>query len=736
MILGRIGRILHTGHMKRLVSTIAPAVLISSGLVYGTPADPGWPRSYSDGSGATLVVHQPQVEGWKDFKLLSGRCAFALHLSPKQEPVYGTFKFQADTLVDTDQKLVLFRNIRAQDMRFPSAKGGQSKEFADAAARLMPGDAVVVALDRVLAFLRASELPRQETKIQSHPPPIFVKTQPTVLVIIDGEPVLLDIEKSGFQRVINTNWGLYRDTRSNKFYLSHENAWLWASGLESPFAPTVAPPQGLLQVVTADEAKPRAAVRLAGVPQVIVVKNPAELIVLEGEPKLARVGATELWTVTNTTSDLFYHSGARSYYYLAAGRWFRAASFDGPWEFASFTLPAEFKLIPPDHPKAHVLAAVPETREAEDAVLLASIPRLAEVKPNQVSAEVKYVGTPEFTSIPGTAVSYAKNTPSDVLRIGDRYFLCFQGIWFAGTTANGPWKAAGTVPPEIYAIPESSPKYHVTYVRVYSSTPDAIVVGYTPGYYGAYVSGGVVVWGTGYYYPPYVAVGVAPVPVYWGAATYTWGAGAWYNPATGYYARGSAVYGPYGGYGAGAAYNPWTGTYAQGAAAWGPNGGAAAGRSYNPYTGTASAGYRASNPYGSWGEGVVTNGSDWARGGYQSGARGSVAAGQTSQGGAGVAGVGAGGNSGYLARSGSGDVYAGANGNVYKRENGQWYQNQSGSWNAMDKSQVSAQHQQQAAARDLGNRNAQLSQRRAGAPSGSSRPAGSQQRPTFQGRRR
>src|SRR5262249_4073090 len=150
----------------------------------------------------------------------------------------------------------------------------------------------------------------------------------------------------------------------------------------------------------------------------------------------------------------------------------------------------------------------------------------------------------------------------DVLRIGNVYFLCFQGVWFVSASATGPWVAADKVPNEIYSIPESSPKYHVTYVRVYESSPGAIVVGYTPGYYGAYVAGGVVVWGTGYYYRPYVAVGAGTVPVYWGATCYTYGASTWYNPATGGYARGSAVYGPYGGYGAGAAYNPRTGTYA------------------------------------------------------------------------------------------------------------------------------------------------------------------------------
>jgi hypothetical protein len=495
-----------------------------------------------------------------------------------------------------------------------------------------------------------------------------------------------------------------------------------APNLQAAFGPAFNTPAELERLSPAARA-----------PRVIVTTQPSELIVLDGSPVMEPVANTQLAAITNTESDLFLHTTTRTYYFLASGRWFRATALQGPWQPASASLPEDFKAIPNDHPRAHVRAAVPGTREAEDAVLLAAIPRKADIKRCEAKAEAHYAGAPQFVPIPGTSISYAKNSPNDVLRVGDLYYLCFQGVWFVSTTANGPWQAADKVPQEIYTIPESSPKYNVTYVRVYDATPTTIVVGYTPGYYGAYVSGGVVVWGTGYYYAPYVAVGVAAAPVYWGVGCYTYGANAWYNPATGVYARGSVAYGPYGGYGAvGAAYNPRTGTYAQGAAISTPYGSAAAGRTYNPYTGTASAGYSRSNAYGSWGEGVVTNGSNWARGGYQATANGTVAAGQTSAGGKGVAFESANGNSGHLAKSGSGDIYAGANGNVYKRDDGQWYKNQNGSWNAMDKSNLDAQRQQ-AAAREHGNRTAQMSGRQRPNMNSGSRPQGMGQRPTFQG---
>lgn len=742
--------------MNSLRLTCFALLVCSAGLIaQAPPADPGWPRYYTDGS-SELVVYQPQVDSWNGFKFLTGRCAFALKPVKGRDPVYGTLRFDASTLVDADQKLVLLRDIRVLDIRFPSALAANSAQWTHLTRKLLPSKAVVLSLDRVLAFVRASEVPRKEARVLTDPPPIFVSTQPAVLVIIDGEPALLDIKNTSLRRIINTNWDLFQDRNTNRFYLRDNKSWLVSTDLHATFTPVVQLPPDFARLPPEEykpvlEAIAPPLARSSVTPRVIVVNRPAELILIRGLPELAPINGTRLSLVTNTESDLFFDAGTRSYYFLTSGRWFRASELLGLWSYASQNLPADFKRIPPEHPKAHVLAAVPGTREAEDAVLLAAIPRTAEVLRTETNAEVQYVGAPQFVPIEGTSITYAKNTPNDVFRIGDLYYLCFQGVWFVSTGSNGPWQATDKVPNEIYTIPESSPKYNVTYVKVYDSTPTTIVVGYTPGYYGCYVSSGVVVWGTGYYYAPYVAAGVTAVPVYWGAPYYTYGASAWYNPATGVYARGAAVYGPYGGYGAAAAYSPRTGTYAQGAAAWGPYGGVAAGRTYNPSTGTYSAGYHAANPYGSWGQGVVTNGNDWARGGYQSTSRGTVAAGQTSQGGAGVAFEGANGKSGYVGKSGSGDVYAGANGNVYKRDDGQWYKNQDGSWNAMDKNTAKANaeskrglidsstldaQRQQAAARDRGSRNAQMSERSRPSFGSGSRPQGFEQRPRIQGGRR
>src|SRR6185295_12881295 len=115
-------------------------------------------------------------------------------------------------------------------------------------------------------------------------------------------------------------------------------------------------------------------------PKVFVSTKPAELILLRGEPNyLAVQGAKDLLWVSNTESDVFKTGLKGSVYFLVAGRWFSAPDFTGPWTFATPTLPPQFKQIPLEHQRSRVLASVPGTPQAAEAILLAQIPQTARV---------------------------------------------------------------------------------------------------------------------------------------------------------------------------------------------------------------------------------------------------------------------------------------------------------------------------------------------------------------------
>ena len=50
-------------------------------------------------------------------------------------------------------------------------------------------------------------------------------------------------------------------------------------------------------------------------------------------------------------------------------------------------------------------------------------------------------------------VEQAVNTDKDIVKFGDLYYMCFQGVWFMSRAATGPWEVASTIPQEIYTIP-------------------------------------------------------------------------------------------------------------------------------------------------------------------------------------------------------------------------------------------------------------------------------------------
>src|SRR5262249_15698240 len=190
-----------------------------------------------------------------------------------------------------------------------------------------------------------------------------------------------------------------------------------------------------------------------------------------------------------------------------------------------------------------------------EAVLLAQVPQTARVNRKTLQApDVVYQGDPVFDPIDGTLTARAVNTDKDIIKVGDLYYMCFQGVWFMGRSATGPWKVASSVPGAIYEIPASSPAHSVTYVTVDNSDDEWVTFAAAAGYTGMMVAWGCAVWGTGWYYPPYVWYG-GFYPVYYPFYP-TYGYGAWYNPWTGAYGRGAAWDGPYGGARGGARDKP------------------------------------------------------------------------------------------------------------------------------------------------------------------------------------
>jgi hypothetical protein len=652
-------------------------------------ADPGWPREkYSNGT--RLIIYQPQVDDWKNFQELTWR--MAVSLTPKGgKDVVGVVEMKGNTDVDNVSKVVVITNPEITGTYFPSLDQA-NKEKMDQLFKTFVPPTLSVSLHRLIASVPMEQAPAG-VKLNNDPPRIFVGYRPSILLSVDGEPVLSEVPKTNLKFVVNTQWPLFFDGESSSYYLAVGQQWLTASSLEGQWSPTKKLPRDMSKVA---EDKQWSALKKVipppgksgGVtPAVFYSDKPAEVILFDGQPVYAQIPGTQLTYATNTDSVVFVFTPTQQFYYLTAGRWFSAMDLQGPWTYATPDLPADFAKIPASSPASAILTSVPGTDEAKDAILLAQVPTTLTVKPTEAQAKVKveYGGDPKFEPIKGTSMSYATNTQDKVIKVGDVYYLCLQGVWFMSPDPKGPWTTCTSVPQEIYTIPPSSPVYNVTYVTQTAEPDGTVQASYTAGYLGAFVlgaaTGAIIANGSGYWWPPYTYGGYYPYAATYGGAYY---GAAHYNSATGAYGWSQTAYGPYGSATRGAAYNPYTGTAARGASVSTPYGSRSAAQAYNPYTGTYAQTRQGSSPTAQWGSSYVSNGNKSAYTQHYSTANGTVATAQGSQGGKAAASSTAWGNT-AAGKTASGNMYAGHDGNVYKNTGNGWQKYDNGGWNSVDK---------------------------------------------------
>jgi len=660
----------------------------------------GWPRTFNKPNG-TLVLYQPQVDSWNNYTVVDARSAFSLTPTGGKEHV-GVVTFTLQSVVDMDTHNVFLYSPTITSIYFPS-KDDSSNAQLDSLVRtfLNPSATMNISIERLTASVKKKTAPAHTVEVQNTPPTIFISMKPAIILLVNGKPVEAPVG-TDVKTIVNANWPLFQDSKTTQYYLFNGKGWMTAPSLNGTWASTAQLPASFSAVASSPnypDLKPYIpAPAVPTSPTVFYSSTPAEIIVFKGQPQWQAITGTQLLFASNTGSPVFKYLPTSTFYYLTSGRWYSSSSAMGPWTFATNSLPPDFQRIPPGSPMGSVLASVPGTPQAEDAVLMAQVPTTAVINPTSAAQQVKvsYNGTPEFSPIGGTTMSYATNTPNRVIQVGSVYYLCLNGVWFMSNTPNGPWQTAPSVPSEIYTIPASSPVYNVTYVTQTTLPDGNVQASYTAGYLGTFVTGmalgAIIADGTGYYYPPYVGW-YGGYPCYYPYAS-TWGYHPVYNPYTGAYGYGAAAYGPYGGQAHwGASYNPYTGTYARGATASGPWGSTSAAQAYNPYTGAYAQTHQSSNAYGQWGNSVYNKNGTTTYAQHETTANGTEATAYNTKGGEAAATSTKYGTS-AAAKSSNGDMYASHDGNVYKNTGSGWQTYNNGSWNNVNKQTAEQNHPQ------------------------------------------
>jgi hypothetical protein len=609
-----------------------------------------YPRTVST-AGGTVLVHHPVIEDWHEFERLSGWTPVEVTAAGGQRWV-GSLYFEVDTVIHLDERMVGLRNGRVLDVKYSGEPPADA--VIELARNALKSGADTVVLDFIVRALpddfHIPGAPESSPNLNFSPPRIVVSNRAMDLMLIDGPPSTTPIEPTALEYVVNTNWDIFHHTESGRWYILRDGIWLQNSMLAGGDWSTVDELPGDFFTLQGndgweflDQTLPLRQPETTPLP-LLISYEPTELVVVEGEAQMEEIGGTGISYVTNTDSDLFVLDSQT--YLLVTGRWFRTKNIKRKW-YAARPLPEAFSNIPPDHPKGHVLAAVPGTRQARVAMIEAAIPRVIEHDLGQSGqVGVVYAGEPNFVAVEGADLRRADNSPFQVFLHNNFYYLCHEGAWYASANPDGPWRYATEVPEAIYDIPPTDPAYNVTFVKVKSFDDSSNRVAYsqTNGYRRAYSTGSSVVYGSGWYYPGTIHHYPYGYPVY-GHYPHTYGWGARYHP----------VYGRYG----------YRGAY------WG----------YHPYPMSYSATYNTTIREKDW---------EWDLDGskrqvYGHGSRNYVGSGTYKMNGASMepppANAASVGQSGLgRANNGDDDLYSGPNGEIYRKTGAGWQQMEGQNW--------------------------------------------------------
>jgi len=527
-----------------------------------------WPQEVQTPK-ALITIYEPQVEELT-MNDIQARAAVSVTVAGETEPHFGAVWITGRLDVDRDARTIKLRDVKVPDVRFPEAREEHKQQLAELLEQEIPTWDLRESLDKLIALLDLADHENiRNEELKHDPPKIVTATTPTALIFIDGEPRLQPVtmpEKSArkdIERVVNTpNLIAYYPGKKTYYLSGGGKIWYTADNVLGPYQPTHRIPKAVREMLTEEEEETETE---GDPPAVLVVTEPTELIVTDGKPEYVPVGELDLLNVSNSETMILVDTKESTHYVLLSGRWYTSEkSLEGPYRFVEpADLPGDFANIPEDSGISDVLAHVPGTVQAREAMMDNLIPQTAAIDRSDNSLEVKYDGDPTFEDIEETSAQYAVNSPQPVFKVGSLYYCCEQGVWYVANSATGPWSVATEVPSTIYDIPASNPHHNVTYVRVYDVTPTVVYTGYTPGYMGSYAYGGCVVYGTGWYYRPWYGRYYYPRPCTWGfhasySPWYGWGFGVtWSN-------------GPFSvtiGRGWGSYYSPW---YRYGW--WGPGG--------------------------------------------------------------------------------------------------------------------------------------------------------------------
>ncbi len=175
-----------------------------------------------------------------------------------------------------------------------------------------------MSLDRILASLNEVEnLKELSDQINNDPPDIYFRNTPSILMMIDGDPILNKDEGSGLEYVVNTPFFIVKDPKKKDYYIHGGPFWYSSTEITDGWEETKKVPSKIEKFAEESIEDPEVdsiSQSYTEAPELIVVTKPAELILVDGEIDYQAIDGTSLLYVANSESDIIMDINSQSHY--------------------------------------------------------------------------------------------------------------------------------------------------------------------------------------------------------------------------------------------------------------------------------------------------------------------------------------------------------------------------------------------------------------------------------------
>jgi hypothetical protein len=205
------------------------------------PVSLQWPRFFAT-NGYEFAVYQPQITQWPGNQI-EGRFAAAVRPTGTSNETLGVIFFKARTDIDKVNRLVTLEDFQITKVDFPTQRKMQ-KTYRTIFEGKLPHAAKTIPLDHLEAtYAVSAEVAKVKIqKIDNTPAHFIYTTQPSLLLQVDGPPILKSLVP-GYERVVNTRAILLLNTNPfyQGYYLYAASNWYSAPSFSGPWTVNLAP---------------------------------------------------------------------------------------------------------------------------------------------------------------------------------------------------------------------------------------------------------------------------------------------------------------------------------------------------------------------------------------------------------------------------------------------------------------------------------------------------------------